>query len=162
MALLVNLRHLAGRDIALAGEISVLDLDIDTLDEMIRVNEPLKYDIVVERANDSILVRGSVEIGLDCQCVRCLRAFRHLVSLRGTICNLSLLGEEAVTVVNDCVDLTPYLREDILLEFPQHPVCGSTCPGLPAGAGKGVLRTLQNIEAEGRPSAWAELNKLKF
>jgi len=36
---------------------------------------------------------------------------------------LPLEGEEKTPVDNDCVDLTPFAREDMLLEFPQHPVC---------------------------------------
>jgi len=68
----------------------------------------------------------------------------------------------AVKVISDCVDLTPFAREDILLEFPQHPLCDPECSGLPtcllakrkknSGAGK----------TEAGTSAWAELNKLKF
>ena len=47
------------------------------------------------------------------------------------IADLPLVGEEKVAVDNDCVDLTPYLREDILLAFPQHPLCEPDCRGLP-------------------------------
>ena len=46
-------------------------------------------------------------------------------------CHLPLQGEECAPVANDCVDLTPYMREDILLEFPQHPLCKPDCRGLP-------------------------------
>ena len=35
-----------------------------------------------------------------------------------------------VAIENDCVDLTPFVREDILLEFPQHPLCKPDCGGL--------------------------------
>ena len=41
--------------------------------------------------------------------------------------HLPLEGEDKVTVENDCVDLTPFVREDILLEFPQHPLCKPDC-----------------------------------
>jgi uncharacterized metal-binding protein YceD (DUF177 family) len=63
---------------------------------------------------------------------------------------------------NDCVDLTPYVREDILLAFPQHPLCDPECGGLPdASAGK-----TSDVGGKGKTeavsSAWAELNKLKF
>ena len=63
-------------------------------------------------------------------------------------------------MVNDLVDLTPFVREDILLEFPQHPLCDRECRGLPknepgkAKASSGAGPT--------EASAWAELNKLKF
>ena len=49
---------------------------------------------------------------------------------------LPLEGEEEVPVINDCVDLTPYMREDILLAFPQHPLCEPDCGGLQAQPGQ--------------------------
>ena len=39
-------------------------------------------------------------------------------------------GDDKALVVNDCLDLTPYVREDILLALPLHPLCGSDCGGL--------------------------------
>ena len=77
-------------------------------------------------------------------------------------CHLPLEGEEAVPVTNDCVDLTPYVREDILLAFPQHPLCDPDVAGLPKhGAGKPKQRRRAS-QTEAGSSAWAELNKLKF
>ena len=69
-------------------------------------------------------------LGLDCECVRCLKTFQYQLdwTIGPAICRLK--GEEDVPVVNDCVDLTPYMREDILLEFPQHPLCEPECRGL--------------------------------
>jgi uncharacterized protein len=162
MPLLVNLRQLATREISLKGQLAASELDIDSLDEMIRVQEPLQYDLVVQKLDENILVRGSLQIGLACQCVRCLRPFRQEVKLRGGICELPLQGEEAVRSVNDCVDLTPYLREDILLEFPQHPVCERDCPGMSADLGEAAQKAHGTGPSEGQPSAWAELNKLKL
>lgn len=162
MPLLVNIRHLAVREMTLKGEIAAGELDIDTLDAMIRVKEPLKHDLVVQKSGETILVQGMLRIGLDCQCVRCLKPFRHQVELSGSLCQLPLQGEEKVTVVNDCVDLTPYLREDILLEFPQHPVCKRGCRGLPVKPAGDSQNTGGVGHAEAWSSAWDELNKLKF
>jgi uncharacterized metal-binding protein YceD (DUF177 family) len=162
MPLLVNIRHLSVCEIILEGEISAGELDIDTLDAMIRVTEPLKHDLVVQKTGGTILVRGKLRIGLDCQCVLCLKPFRHQVELSGLLCQLPLQGEERVKVVNDCVDLTPYLREDILLEFPQHPVCKSGCQGLSVKPADGSQNASVVGRAEAWSSAWDELNKLKF
>jgi uncharacterized protein len=76
--------------------------------------------------------------------------------------HLPFQGEEAVAVVNDVVDLTPYVREDILLEFPQHPLCDPECRGLPKSTiGKAKKAGSANAN-ETSSSAWTELNKLKF
>ena len=42
---------------------------------------------------------------------------------------MPLEGEEKANVINDLVDLTPYLREDIVLAFPQHPLCRPNAAG---------------------------------
>jgi uncharacterized protein len=65
-----------------------------------------------------------------------------------------------VTISNDVVDLTPYIREDIVLAFPQHPLCKPDCQGL-ENPRKGSAADAQH-ESELTSSAWSELNKLKF
>jgi uncharacterized protein len=158
--LLVNIRHLEARSLELKGELAAADLDIETHDEMIRVLRPLKYDLVVEKLTGSILVQGTLHITLDCHCVRCLEPFEYKLNLSGPVCYLELQGEDRAEVVNDCVDLTPCLREDILLEFPRHPVCKPGCQGLP---GSRVTKNAGVASgAEAVTSAWSELNKLKF
>jgi uncharacterized metal-binding protein YceD (DUF177 family) len=60
------------------------------------------------------------------------------------------------------VDLTPFVREDILLEFPRHPLCEPQCRGLPKmSAGKAKKSDGTGTTDVGSP-AWAELNKLKL
>lgn len=159
MPLLVNLRHLADHNLNLEGELPVTELDLDTRDEMIRAEEPLRYELEVQKLDQSLLLRGGLRLALNCQCVRCLKAFVHRLELRDWTCHIPLTGEERATVVNDCVDLTPYLREDMLLGLPQHPLCKVDCRGLKA-AEVGKLKPNQHGPAE--PSAWAELDKLKL
>jgi uncharacterized metal-binding protein YceD (DUF177 family) len=162
MPLTFNLRHLEKRSLRLTGELPASDLDLLDIDEMIELSEPLEYDIVVERVGENVLLRGSLKCGLACQCVRCLTPFKQALEIDDWTCELPLSGEEKVAISNDFVDLTPFLREDILLAFPQHPLCKADCEGL-----LGASRHLR--EPAGRPEqasevsqAWAELNKLKF
>jgi uncharacterized metal-binding protein YceD (DUF177 family) len=67
-----------------------------------------------------------------------------------------------VAVANDCVDLTPYVREDILLEFPRHPLCNLECRGLPKTSVGKSKNASSADKTEAGPSAWAELNKLNL
>lgn len=162
MSLLVNLRHLATREVVCQGELSAAALEIERPDEMARANRPLRYDLRVEHFGESLLVSGTVELDLDCTCVRCLKSFRHRVRLTGPLCALALEGEEAVPLVGDCVDLTPHLREHILLEFPPHPVCRPECGGLPLQASRRRSRREPGGPASGAASPWDELNKLNL
>ena len=162
MPLFVNLRHLAAHEIHLAGELPAAELDIDTRDEVIQVAQPLRYDVEVEKLPDGLLVQGTLCLPLDCQCVRCLKPFQRPVELKKWACLLPLEGEEAVPVVNDCVDLTPIVREDILLEFPSHPVCEPECGGLPKTSVGTTINNGGGGKTDPGSSAWAELNKLKL
>src|SRR5205085_6059747 len=131
MPLVVNLRHLEAHNIRLQGELPVKELEIDPRDEVIQVKEPLEHDLEVQKLEGGLLVQGRLGLRLECECVRCLKRFPYQLRLDEWACHVPLEGEERVTVVNDCVDLTPFVREDILLEFPQHPLCDPECRGLP-------------------------------
>ncbi len=162
MPLTFNLRHLEKRSIHLEGELSANELDLIGIDELIDITGPVNYDLIAERLRDSVLVQGRVRWVLACRCARCLKAFTQQVDLRSWTCDLPLEGEDKVLISNDCVDLTPYLREDILLAFPQHPLCEPECQGLLSAAGH--LKTPTSVDKHEREvsSAWAELNKLKL
>jgi DUF177 domain-containing protein len=153
MSLKVNLRHLETHEVHLKGELSIEELDLGLQDEVMLAKEPLQYDLRVEEVAQSVLVQGKLELTLNCQCVRCLKAFTQTITLPNWTLHLPLEGEDAVPVDNDCVDLTPYAREDMLLKFPQHPLCGADCRGL------GQSRRESNQTG---PSAWNELDKLNF
>jgi len=162
MPLLVNLRHLELDDVRLEGELPVAELDLGVQDEAMRANQPLKYRIEVQKLEESLLLQGELELTLDCECVRCLHAFQLPLRIEDWTCHLPLAGEEKVAVVSDCVDLTPFVREDILLGFPQHPLCKPECGGLPKQKlGEAETSGDPNPKATGS-SAWSELNKLKF
>lgn len=160
MGLIINLRHLDRSNISLKGELSVAELDIETHDEMMRANKPLKYQLEVQQMDDDLLVRGKLLLPLDCECVRCLKPFEHKLQFKDWACLIPLKGEEAVKVDGDTVDLTPFLREDILLELPQHPLCKPDCGGLKKpSVGKPKKNSTSDVKTS---STWAELEKLKF
>jgi len=162
MSLMVNLHHLANNELSLRGELSLSELDIETRDEMIQLQEPLEYNLEVEKLDESLLVQGQLQIRLGCKCVRCLKSFEYLLELADWTCHVPLKGEEAAPVVSDCVDLTPFVREDTLLSFPQHPLCDPQCKGLlNAQPGKGKKGHAAG-PTQANSSTWAELNKLKF
>jgi uncharacterized protein len=161
MSLVVNLRHLAKHSLALQGELPARGLDIDTRDEVIRVAQPLRYDAEVQKLDKSLLLRGALRLTLDCRCVRCLKPFQHPLVLEDWTCHVPLDGEDAAPVLNDCVDLTPYLREDILLELPRHPLCDPECRGLPRASGVKAKKRGAGLTGKGS-SAWAELDKLEL
>ncbi len=162
MPLTVNLRHLEEHNLELKGELPVKDLELDLRDEVVRAEKPLLYELEVQRLDDALLVRGRLLLPLQCRCVRCLKQFIHPLKLDSWTRHLPLEGEEKVAVGNDCVDLTPGLREDILLEFPQHPLCEADCSGMPK-ENRGIADKASGTgQTKEHSSAWAQLDKLKF
>ena len=157
MPLIVNLRHLDEQEIHLRGELPVEELALEVRDELIRVTKPLVYDLRLEKMDESVLVQGRLRLILDCECARCLQPFEHEVVLTGWALHLPLAGEDKVSLDGDFLDLTPFVREDILLEFPQHPLCKPDCSGLKKKSG-GHKSGAKKSE----PSAWSELDKLKL
>jgi uncharacterized protein len=163
MSVKINLRHLEKKPVRLEGELSAEELEIHGVDELVHAREPLRYDLEAERIGASVLVRGSLELELECECARCLRPFRRTIAWDGDwACELPLEGEEAVEVDNDLVDLTPLIREDILLAFPQHPLCENECSGLPSAPPRAREQPGGANHTVDGSAAWAELNKLKF
>lgn len=160
MVVPLNIRLLQDKDLALKGEISPADLALDDIDPQIKVAAPLAYDLTASLRNTNVLVQGAVGLELECECVRCLTPCRHTVELPAFEAVLPLAGEEKVEVVNDMIDLAPFLREDALLEFPRHPLCRPDCDRLPIANGAAPL-----AEAGGdleNKSAWSELDRLKL
>jgi uncharacterized protein len=163
MGLKVNLRHLEAHEVRLEGRMTAAELDLETLDEVVRADGPLEYALEAQKVQGGLLVQGRLSLMLACQCVRCLRPFRAPLVLQKWTCHLPFQGEDKARVVGDCVDLTPYVREDILLEIPQHPLCDPECRGLPLARGGGPAPAEgPGAGPAGGSPAWTELNKLKF
>jgi len=162
MPILVNLRHLETDSFKLKGELPVAELELDLRDDLVRAEKPLCFKFEAQLIEGELLVQGSLLLPLQCTCVRCLKNFEWKLELAEWAQLLPLEGDEKVSVVNDCVDLTPIVREDILLEFPQHPLCETDCRGLPKkleGKVKNPSDPGQTLEES---SDWAALDQLKL
>jgi uncharacterized metal-binding protein YceD (DUF177 family) len=158
MSLKFNLRQLEEDELRLKGELPVAELDLGVTDELVRAEKPLRYHLTLQKLHDSILVTGKLVLPLDCQCGRCLKPITQDLVLNDWALHLPLEGEDKVSIENDSVDLTPFVREDILLDFPQHPLCKPECAGLKN------KNTVRAVAAGEKPASvvWAELDKLKL
>lgn len=158
MPLTFNLRHIEAKDLEIAGELPSEELELGLHDEMIRPAGPLQYDLTVQNLEGAALAQGELSLPLELDCVRCLKTFKDSLKIEGWACHLPFAGEDAVPVDNDLVNLTPYLREDILLALPQHPLCEPECGGL-----KPPTRAKDPEKTAGKTaSAWDALDKLKL
>lgn len=119
----------------------------------IRCAGPLKYNLEVGISEGSLWANGTLLQPVELRCVNCLEKFVYQVHVPDFAAHLELRGPETV-------DLTPAIREDILLNLPAHPHCdregGKHCAG---------PRETRPIEAEThakREHDWGALDRLKL
>ena len=163
MPLLLKIEILAKGPVSLRGELAVDELQMETLDELIKIGGPLEYDLTAKRAGDTISLQGSMGMHLKCECARCLQPFEYRVELQDWSCFIPLSGKGNIQLINDSADLTPYLREDTFLSFPQHPLCESGCDESPQASVDGKVPSLKLASGNhSEASAWAELDQLNL
>jgi uncharacterized protein len=101
-----------------------------------------------------VIVEGTVTTVMDCQCGKCLRAYQHPVNLRN-ICHFYEKSSK------EEIDLTPDIREDILISLPQNFICDESCKGLCPVCGADRNRKSCKCRAEKKPdAAWQALDGL--
>jgi uncharacterized protein len=113
---------------------------------------PVHYSLEVGLSGSGVFATGRVSVPVEMTCVACLQPFVYEAEADPFAAQVEIEGRELV-------DLTPAVREELLLALPNHPRCdlliGHTCPyhGLEAGGG-GAQESAQ--------SAWDQLDKLKI
>ena len=163
MPLLLSIAALRKGDVELSGELEAREMAWEIHDPCIEARRPTTYELHAELMGHEVFVQGTIETVLDCQCVRCLEPFEYVLRLDAWSCLLALEGEDAVSLVDESVDLTPQMREDSLLALPQHPLCRPECPGITRQPQEpGPKAPSESNEARGVSSAWSVLDKLKL
>ncbi len=114
---------------------------------------PLRYSLDVGISDGSLWADGTLAQPVEMVCVACLEKFPYVIEVRDFALHTELGGPETI-------DLTPFVREDILLNLPPYPHCdregGRTCP---------AAATKPAEKAEGlavRPPDWSALDKLEL
>lgn len=163
MPLKINLKHLEAGPKEYRGWLSIDELDMDTRDDLIRVVAPMKYRFSAEcRETGSFLLSGTIEQSFRCECARCLKPFEKTVLLSPWRRLILLKGENVAIIDNNCVDLTPSLREDMFLSLPRHPLCAKDCRGMSDSSKPNSDFPKDRTKVEEKSSAWTALDRLKL
>ncbi len=144
----VHLKQIPSEGLHLEGdeECPILDLETDG----IRCAGSLHYSIDLGVLGGALWASGSLSQPVELRCVACLEKFVHEIQVPAFAMHTELRGPETV-------DLTPFLREDLLLNLPAHPHCDRD-------AGR-ICKPKQFVASEqdmGRKSDWSALDKLKL
>ena len=131
--LIIDIERLDRNGEHLTGEIPASALELDPEHDLCIPVGNIRYDLFVQLIDGELLVRGRTEQPFRCTCVRCTTVFPW-ESIDPAVV-FSVPVEEKVFV-----DLTPELREGIILTFPNHPVCREECLGLCPSCGADLNR----------------------
>src|SRR5438046_10036810 len=112
----IHLKQIPPRGLHLDGD---EDCPLQNLEaEGIRCAGQLHYSIDLGIAGGALWARGSLSQPVELSCVSCLEKFVHEIKVPAFAVHTELHGPETV-------DLTPFVREDLLLNLPAHPHCDS-------------------------------------
>ena len=138
-----------------AGEEEAAILELAPADG-VEAEGPVRYDLVVRKLGDQLLVTGRVSAVLRLPCARCAEMFST------TVADSSFLRDYLLQVGQREVDLTPDLREAILLELPHFAVCREDCAGLCPQCGRNLNRGACGCRPPPARGAWNALDGLRL
>jgi uncharacterized metal-binding protein YceD (DUF177 family) len=144
----IHLKQVPGQGLHLGGNEDCPIHDLEA--EGIRCAGPLHYNIEVGVAGGALWARGSLSQPVELRCVSCLENFVRDIQVPAFAVHTELDGPEMV-------DLTPFIREDLLLNLPAHPRCDTD--------GNRVCKAKQSKAVEQdtkRKLDWSALDKLKL
>jgi uncharacterized protein len=126
----IRLRDLARGPRDYSGDDAAALADLDEPD--LCVCGPVRYAVSAVLVSGQLVVRGRASVEMEFACVRCASPFRRRVEEPALEIVREIAVEEEGCPAADLqvVDLTPDLREAMLLAFPSYPLCDAACKGL--------------------------------
>lgn len=129
---------------------------VELAEQDIRCIGPLQYNLDLGISDGALWADGAITQKVELRCVACLEKFEHVINVPAFALHTELHGPETV-------DITPFMREDILLNLPPHPHCdrdgGRVCRGSKVEVMKDVSESAASVVK--REHDWGELDKLK-
>lgn len=151
--MIIDLARLKAEVDEFAGEEPKSVLELEAEKDM-RVESPIRYDLRVSLVSGKLLVNGKIGVDMSFQCSRCAEFFREEVVEPDFEAVYDAREKSGV------LDLTPEMREAILLRFPNYPVCRSDCKGLCARCGANLNKGACRCGSKAFNDRWGALDRL--
>jgi uncharacterized protein len=130
---------------------SIMELENDPF---IRNAGDVRYELYAQHISGELVVRGALSVDLNLKCTRCAEFFST------TVTDSDFLRAYTASKDVDSVDITEDMREDILLNVTDFPICSEECKGLCAQCGADLNKGACECEARERPDPWSALDNL--
>lgn len=146
----VHLRQIPAEGLHLEGEEDCVLADLEQ--EGVRCAGPLRYKIDIGLSDGALWANGALVQPVELHCVNCLEPFVHEIEVKSFAMHEEVHGPETF-------DVTPFMREDVLLNLPPHPHCdrhgGRICKAMPLPDNETSTETKAQAD-------WSALDKLKL
>jgi len=130
------------------------DLDLKDFTGVVRVT----------RTAQGLLVQAKLQARADVECVRCLTEFQQPLEIDFSdlyaFTHASLTDSGLLLPENGKIDLTPIVRDEMLLAFPIKPLCRPDCKGLCPICGENQNEVICHHEDESLQAGPGELSSI--
>jgi uncharacterized protein len=122
----------------------------------------IAVDLQLESLTDGIVVHGTIDVPWTDTCRRCLNTASGVAhSDIDELYQQVVTNPDAFPIVGDQLDLAPMVRDAVLLDTPQAPLCRADCAGLCPTCGIDRNEaTCSCAEPPGDPR-WSQLDGLR-
>lgn len=117
--LIIDVGRLSPGGEELEGEVDAIDIT----EEFVHPFGGIRYSLFAQVIGTELLVRGRAEQDFDLVCSRCGKDFDTTIKTEDFTTSIALDGG------TDEIDLTDEIREAVLLELPNFPLCDEGCDG---------------------------------
>lgn len=150
----IHLKQIPLEGLHIEGDENERILEVE--DGLFRALGPVRYSLDVGVSASGLFATGMLEVDLELECVTGLERFKYTLKVEDFAMQEELDGRETV-------DLTPYVREDILLALPPYPHCDWNGEHVCAGVQEKIADERKpGVPLSQVPVAWDELDKLKL
>ena len=149
----INIHHVPEEGLRIEGDDPPEILDVE--DHEWSFEEPVRHRFDATLLNDALLVTGRLWTTGKVRCSRCLNQFAYRLEMTDFVVHYPLTSD-------DIVDLTPEIRENIILAIPQKPLCREDCKGLCPVCGCDRNERSCNCSRPSPGMRWAGLDNLKL
>jgi uncharacterized protein len=154
-----ELLRLPGSSRPVAATLAAAQLGVDDP----RIVGDVGIDLTAVSGIDGITVRGTISIPWQAACRRCLTTVTGIGRVEVEEVYQDEVGDDdAFQIEGDQIDLAPAIREYVLLEVPDGPLCRDDCAGICPVCGADRNETVCACDTSVRDERWSALDGLRL
>ena len=128
-----------------------------------RISGDIGVDLTAVSSIDGIVVSGVLSVPWQARCRRCLTSVSGVARVEVDEVYQDEVGDDdAFEIEGDQIDLAPAVREYVLLDLPDGPLCRDDCAGICPVCGIDRNQGSCDCDTSVRDNRWAALDDLRL